>query len=296
MALCASHIGNVRRASYMRSMLRSWSRQTWRPHMYLSISWDEHVTPIVERVLHEMEAEEDLTILRQGQKRMSQFEHYNDISKRLSGDDTWVFFSDDDDLWHEHRAAVLMSSVLSASDDILSIKMSGTVTGKVGGETSADIWGALEAGRMHALEAIQEEYWMYSCRLGALKDFVGRASPELLAHPYCDMYLVKYLKYSEGFKTGLMSLPPGVEWLYAYRDDVGRGDQVSNRSIMGMTDAGLRNVMIAIYASLPHGYHDEGVHRKKARASCGQFEPGMKKGTRMVRQGRLDAFVFSPMP
>ena len=254
------------------------------------------MAPIVERVLNEMEAEEDLTILRQGPKAMCQFQHYREMSRRLSGEDTWVFFSDDDDLWHEHRAAVLMSRVLSAPDEILSIKMSGTVIGEVGGETSADVWGALEAGRMRALEAVQEEYWMYSCRLGALKDFVGRASQELLAHPYCDMYMVKYLKYSVGFKTGLMSLPPEVEWMYAYRDAGGRGDQVSKRWIMGMTYAGLRNVMVAIDASLPQRYHDEGVHRRKARASLGQFEPVMKQGTRMVTQGRLDAFVYSPMP
>ena len=189
-ALCASHIASVRRASYLRSMVRSWVRQTWRPRMYLSVSWDECVAPIVERVLNEMEAEEDLTILRQGPKAMSQFQHYREMSRRLSGEDTWVFFSDDDDLWHEHRAAVLMSRVLSAPDEILSIKMSGTVIGEVGGETSADVWGALEAGRMRAL----------LCRAGE----PGVTSASVLRHVYGEIFEVQ-----RGVQDGFDVAPPG---------------------------------------------------------------------------------------
>lgn len=43
----------------------------------------------------------------------------------------------------------------------------------------------------------------------------------MLAHGFCDLYFVKYLRYSEGFKVADvaegMPLPNGARWLYAYR-------------------------------------------------------------------------------
>ncbi len=64
----------------------------------VSMSFDESVEGMIR--LPEMEG---LTIIREGRK-MSQFEHYKALAQLDRGDETWVMFTDDDELWHKARA------------------------------------------------------------------------------------------------------------------------------------------------------------------------------------------------
>ena len=149
------------------------------------------------------------------------------------------------------------------------------------------------------------EHWMLSCRASALEDFVDRADEELIADRYCDMYLVKYLVYSEGFKCGELMrpacAPDASEWdgaLYAYRHEPG-----GRRFDEGMPESEIvRHLVVLAYVELPGMLRTPDMLRRKLVA-CVEKSYGFKASGRFLRacrelvdSGAVDAFVNSPMP
>ena len=149
---------------------------------------------------------------------------------------------------------------------------------------------------------------VFSCRLHTLDDFVSRSAAELLRHKYCDVYFVKYLKYSAGFQTLEMLYHPDMGWLYAYRGIGISSGRVTDmpRDIHAAYPSRkdyIRDQMILMYSHMPPGKHGYQQHITKARAlwcTGNKRLPGLegiiRRGTQLVESGMLDAFVHSPMP
>jgi hypothetical protein len=174
--------------------------------------------------------------------------------------------------------------------------MGGTVEGDYDGETSASVDSALAAGDLRVAASTAEDYWMYVCRRASLADFIERASAELLAHRFCDLYFVKYLRYSAGFKTVEVPSKAGDPWLYAYRGSNYGGGRVTDNKRLTADTTGVRDLMVLVYTTMPSRRCGIKDHSRKANA-YGMTDTSMIAfGTQMVQQGQLDAFVFSPMP
>ena len=250
-ALCASHIseGGTARLRAFRGMVGSWRSQTSRDAcpLLVSMSCDAGIAPLVTRVVEQLlrESGGDLRITVHVGERHSQFQYYRSLVKGASplvppsgvpregfqmGGAPWVMFTDDDDVWHPQRVEYYLNGIaeleVEPSERVLALCVRGVAIGPFQG---SDVERAIACGQVKTGKRNEHglEHWMFSCRVSTLEDFVDRAGEELIADRYCDMYLVKYLAYSEGFMCGEIpvqasadAMPPMWEGaLYAYRHE-----------------------------------------------------------------------------
>lgn len=193
--LCASHIRNPERALLLRSHIQSIMEQTHKVHMYVSISGNLPFDILSNDTLH---------VYTHGQT-MSQFEHYNFLSKIIKGqDDVFCVFCDDDDFSHPDRCRFYASCTdqgqigLLASESLFLLNDNNVVDG--------------------------HEYFMFSMRLSKLRRFCEILDDhKCLQSPVCDLLLGSVLIKS---KTLSRTCKP-TKWLYAYNNkDKYREDEI----------------------------------------------------------------------
>ena len=229
--LCASHMNTLGRWERFMQMLTSWKEQTWELPLIVSMSFEESVEGVIK--LPEMEG---LTIIRQ-RRKTSQFEHYKVLAELDWGDETWVMFTDDDDLWHEARAeayvtmlqecrkrgvrpAYVVSKTIVATeeDDPPGLETAEDVTVLFErGVISQEVFDKKDVGRMES-----GNYVEYGVSIQTLRGFLQGVHRELLEHKFCDLAFTRYLR--EGHDLPMCRLQPeGIPWLYFYRRDPGIG-------------------------------------------------------------------------
>ena len=327
-ALCGSHIsnGDAARLGALRGMVGSWRLQTSRDAcpLLVSMSCDAGIAPLVTRVVEQLlrESGGDLRITVHVGERHSQFQHYRSLVKGASpivppsgvpregfqrGSAPWVMFTDDDDVWHPRRVEYYLNGIaeleVEPSERVLALCVRGVAIGPFQG---SDVERAIACGKVKTSKRNDHglEHWMFGCRVSTLEDFLDRASEELIADRYCDMYLVKYLAYSEGFMCGEIpvqasadAMPPMWEGaLYAYRHERGAA-----RFDQGMPESEIvRHLVVLAYIELTGGTPD--MLRRKLVAAV-EKSYGFKASDRFLRacrelveSGEVDAFVKSPMP
>ncbi len=311
LALCASHVSSVPRLKALTEMVASWRGQLGEVPLRLSVSCEPSLARLTERVVERLMAEHGahgLLVEFVGTERRSQFEHYRELARsspRREG--TWVMFSDDDDIWHPQRSMhVKLGAERAASDGgMLSLRVGGAVAGELARGTAEEVERAMESGAMAALEGTgkDDEYWMYACRLTTLLDFVQRAGEKLIKSEYCDMYLVKYLRFSVGYRSLQVPLSTTARWSYAYRE-MPRLRRATTRD----DPRTLEEQVALLYATMPLGRQDALNMEKKARGmgmtqkmesegmSAGQRATLLRAWSRLVDNGAMDEFAFSPMP
>ena len=125
--IIASHIPSRRRLEFFDHCLRSIGLQT-RPPDALYISWyaEQHLAADVDDLLRRLHLSCRITLLRQTQRR-SQYEHIKLALASVERDTvrcaacTWIVFSDDDDLCHPERFAlvrVICAGACSSTDSL----------------------------------------------------------------------------------------------------------------------------------------------------------------------------------
>ena len=237
-AFCASHVSSLRRLKALKEMVASWAGQAHGIPLHVSVSSVVDVAPVTHRAIERLLAEHGgLRVTYTGAVVRSQFEHFRALatSLRTTTKDAWVIFSDDDDVWHPQRTLHYLAGInnglaSNCPQRIISVKVLGTVTGELEQGTSDAVELALDRGDMQAMDGTEDELWMYACRMSSLLDFVDRAASSLLESRYCDMYLLQYLRYSEGYDRVIVPLKfPAARWSYAYRD-VPRLERLTSRA------------------------------------------------------------------
>jgi len=316
-AMCASHIGGkdgLARLGMLRDMVGSWRSQTVACPLTVSISSDSRVAPLVARVVEELRrsSPESLEIVVHEGERLSQFQHYRLMLRGFAelggegGATTWVLFTDDDDVWHPRRvehykAGLRWLSEHGVMDKVLALRARAILIGPFQG---SDVERALRSGHVTRQDR-GHEHWMFCCKASTLQDFVERAGEELLADKYCDMYLIKYLAYSEGNKCADVEVTHAQDWggaLYAYRHGAASRHRASICDGSAEAEAeAVRQMVVLAYSELVRGTTSDQLTRKLT-AFVKEAYGVVAKSTflqacrRLVRSGAVDAFVDSPMP
>ena len=313
--ICASHIGvegGPARLSMLRDMVGSWRSQTVRCLLTVSMSCDARVAPLVAHVVEQLRrSSPGLAITVREGERLSQFQHYRLILRSFAdvngggSEGLWVLFTDDDDVWHPRRVEHYLGVVLwlgehGELDRVLAVRSRAVLIGPFEG---IDVEGALLSGRVKR-DDIGQEHWMFCCRATTLKDFVERADEQLIADKFCDMYLIKYLAYSEGNKCADMAETGAKEWdgaLYAYRHGSKRhGAGLCGGDAVSQVEA-VRHMVVLAYSEMLRRSTPDMLARKvsayvKETYGVMASDAVLRACRRLARSGAVDAFIHSPMP
>ena len=131
----ASHISNETRLGYLRACLDSISEQTVLPRtLILGISHEAgmkaELSTMLERASNDLLERGCMMRVRMSGRPLTQFEHFQATLKYLDGLDpheTWVFFSDDDDVWHPRRTESYAAAVRGAPPTVSTMASPGAV-------------------------------------------------------------------------------------------------------------------------------------------------------------------------
>lgn len=174
--------------------------------------------------------------------RLSQFEHYKCLTQfftRTGGypEDLYVIFTDDDDLWHPHRAV----SYLRFYEQLMQ-RPEGFESGPFAMGSLIDAWKEVKAYSADDVDAlvrsgalpfrsqvIPQDYVALCVPFKILEEFIGKAPPEVLRHRYADACFLTFVRA----KQPDMLLGQTEHWTYFYRFDTNR----PQASLSGASDA-----------------------------------------------------------
>lgn len=222
--LCASHVNNVFRLKCLMSMIRSWKEQTVKCPLYISMSYDDSLKQLIERVMSSVDYD-NLEIILQT-SLMKQFEHYATLIKTI--DSTayeYVIFTDDDDLWHENRVKHFCDAILNSQSfpkSWLSLKVPKYVSTSNSKQGLADFFSPQDVNKhfreldIHKDPSTVSNYITYLFKIEVVKGFLQDCNLQHLQHKYCDMLLLKYIKHCKNGVNVVYSIE-GNDWMYYYR-------------------------------------------------------------------------------
>lgn len=202
----------------------------------------------------------------------------------------WVVFGDDDDLWHSRRVSAYMKAMRNhqtldavaafASLGRVNVVKSARGSGKfVMPEEPSEVDDILLGGKqLYRLDDMAEcqkawkslsdkdracdmdvaldlpmEYFDFCPRLRVFREFLDGASEELLAHHYCDIAFLKYMRNyaAYGREIGLeVSYFKPTSWMYFYANP--GSSAAFSRSIMSAPSIVLRSVTGPYLSVLPN--------------------------------------------
>lgn len=192
-------------------MIESWRHQSCPIPLYISVSVDEKFTDVFNCMMKIWDGDdyENLYICIP-HKKTSQFANYKILANNLPiiDDETWVIFTDDDDIWHKDRALVYKNAIVN-DEEILymwaqrhCMNNSATFDEKPIELITNDKYG---------------EYINYSCKMKTLRDFCNRASDFVMDSYLADMMFVKYLRLNNNKQIAEITIEDETNWMYYYR-------------------------------------------------------------------------------
>jgi hypothetical protein len=183
-ALCASHLSDPKRVDLFVRLLESIQTQSQLPDaFFIHISYDidkkETLVEIRKRIRKSVRLIEGAEIFEYNGK-IAQFDHYSRLMDKLYEqkkicDADWVFFTDDDDLWHKDRTLLFRQGVFEAC------KKSNVESVIVVNETKVK------------QEARNKEYWEYAVPALQFRTFLSMVPAETKKHRFCDCLFVSWI-------------------------------------------------------------------------------------------------------
>ena len=205
LCLCASHISTADRADYLGHLLVSVSAQTCKKFkLFVGISFENE--DLRKQVDTQLKSSDSSTIhVFLFSKKHTQFERYNAVLNALRNrkyitpeqePNTYVSFTDDDDLWSPQR----MMAFRQGAERLHTDKRNPTYMFTIK-HFNMDIemrdfihWDQLPMKEENFFGlAHPREYCDILCKFTLFAHWFDVASPELLAHPFCDMALTKWI-------------------------------------------------------------------------------------------------------
>lgn len=227
--MIASHISSEQRRTYFDELVPTILSQEMTPHRSLiSVSRGDGMEWPTRLVDLENAGWE---VFRQPARR-AQFSHYDFLCKTLGDEkdnNTWVIFSDDDDLWHTSRTKYYygwINNLRNRYDEnrVVSIRpkwwASGlTIEGKV-----------IEKINYDPEDHTRGNEYVHSCmKLTYFRRFMKHCPEEVKDHVFCDVLFSRYIR-SLGDDKGITVLGVPMsedDWIYFYRK--GHDDSVCGK-------------------------------------------------------------------
>ena len=174
--LVASHLASSQRVASLQKMLESASHQSLPANVHVSWSAEAGDTTFEAAAVF---AKFPHIWNYHRSAHMSQFEHMQSIVN-VAAKNTYILFSDDDDVWDEQRVAFY-----------------GHISKLVDTSRTSSILAVLEGEGDDAVG----EYWQYAVKSDVLKEFFEGATRKLLKHPFCDIALRSFIS---SYRPGAM--------------------------------------------------------------------------------------------
>lgn len=227
-SFCASHINTKQRINAFICMLNSYLEQTKKIEIYISISYNEIYKDIINTLIKNIRKKNSNINFIVSDIILSQFEHYKNLVNKVNIDqDSWLLFTDDDDIWKEDRVHYyngIINKSISCNINPGYIKVNGTIEA-IEEDTKLDIRTINHVNnlyvngktRYYSAENMNEflDYYHYSVKLKTLKNFVDNVDIKILKHTYCDLCFCRYLH--TGHSNTVINLQVDYGWLYFYR-------------------------------------------------------------------------------
>ena len=240
----ATHISKRERVHSLRSLLQSICKQDiLRPELH--VSWSS--SPELESEVRDVFSAE----CKSGQqvyfqpKQLSQFQHYRFLANKLKdceppNTETWLLFSDDDDVWHPQRLhfySLLLQTIEELDTQVVTCGWQAIRAGAADAGAKLPPVRRVEEVEAHLssskyfvedLSGCQEstEYWMSLVRLDRTLAFFGLAPDGLVASTFCDVAFARFVPKAhevvDGAEAAMRTynvkyMPSlGMPWLYAY--------------------------------------------------------------------------------
>ena len=99
-------------------MLETWSKQLFPIKLYISISFEKNIEDKIDNFFKKYE-NKNLIIIKH-YNRLYQFEHFRHILRDID-DETYLIFTDDDDMWSYSRSYVYNEIIKKCKDECFSI-------------------------------------------------------------------------------------------------------------------------------------------------------------------------------
>jgi hypothetical protein len=184
--LCASHLDCPDRIEHLLEMIKCYITQSFKVPFFLSLSYNPTLKEAIRELLKAfVQTQDKLPFKFFVQKgHVTQWEHYKFLTTKVRdadvNSDPWIMFTDDDALWHPDRIGIYHMAVKSMKSPFDIIVVPGYTYGEEFINDPMDV----------------DKYFLCSCQLSKLKDFVNRCEPLHLAHQYCSAMFMRYLHSS----------------------------------------------------------------------------------------------------
>lgn len=239
---CASHINNKHRYVYFGLMLKSYLAQTEASKLIVVLSaTDPKLLAMSIDLLEHCKAKgkhgNHIEYIVFEGKQFVKYKHAVETYKSQLGPDQWVFFTDDDDLWHPQRVQCfsalpsVMEKKLANRDDHMILQVNAIAepvqsnhplmvpkfVQEISLTDGVDRAIQYEIVRSKSEDSLRE-YVTYFMKFKVMKAFFEIAPDALLEHKYADMAFVGALNRS--FQHSIIRYPDPSLWMYFYRSNV----------------------------------------------------------------------------
>jgi hypothetical protein len=225
-AVCASHITSNVRFEGLERMIHSWAVQELPVPLHVSLSFDSASFTAAEKADRQQAQQQKflrLTVtLRDSRcwQPLSQGKHYKlmtqELAQQYDSKQTWLVFSDDDDIWHPQRTECYSKELLAASQAlpntlaVYSQIFTEEHNSFLAKHTLSNPWKL----PVEPLECLTRgEYWSRCTRLRTAQQFFDGCMAEVLQHKYWDLCFVKFLRTGHNYST--IAFQPEC-WMYCY--------------------------------------------------------------------------------
>jgi hypothetical protein len=202
--LIASHVNSLKRIERVLTLFSSIKKQSQMPTrtiMSMSSSLDKENSTAIQSVL-EAAKEASVEVIQQAHA-LKQFEHYDFLTNLLKdySDNTWILFSDDDDIWHEDRIASYQQAISTVDEKCMTVKSLVCKRNDKIMKLAIDVLNC---------------YVNYATRLSRLRLFMSGTSLQVKRHASCDLLFARFMALRvpiTGFTT------KEGNWMYDWTND-----------------------------------------------------------------------------
>ena len=214
----ASHVSDEKRVPYVLSLLDS-------------IKVDDACTVLialsasVENLKHAIAAKACSYGMRVIHYPGSQFSKYRRLLKEVR-DNSWVCFSDDDDIWHPDRMRHIRFGITNSQGPRVAVNI--TIEPAKGSNhqpmSARDVDGLLQSGntKPYGLSGEFPEHWACAVRANLLCEFFDTSNDAVINHALCDMAFSSFVWYYGGADCAhgnftILKPCDNIPWSYFYR-------------------------------------------------------------------------------